>query len=328
DSQEFTISVTPVNDAPSITGIPLTSVLENVSYEFTPESFDAEGSSLVFRIINIPGWAIFDTETGALTGIPTSEYIGITRGIIIAVSDGELEDALPPFDLSVIKVNDAPSADAQTVETDKNQEIDIILTATDPDGDSLNYTVDSAQLQGSLASMAPNLTYTPPSDFVGTDSFSFIADDGELASNSATVSIIVNSNSLAAFVTTKMTKKLKKGKYWIIETKITIKDEASNPLGSALIEGTWSDSKKGSVIKKTDKTGKATFKTYVKDKGKGKDQCFTITRVLKGQDYNLEGELGDCIPAEELTIGRKSKKKDSHTKDHKKKYPKTKKDKK
>src|SRR5207244_6582288 len=39
---------------------------------------------------------------------------------------------------------------------------------------------------------APNLTYTPAANYNGPDSFTFKANDGELDSNVATVSITVN----------------------------------------------------------------------------------------------------------------------------------------
>jgi hypothetical protein len=44
---------------------------------------------------------------------------------------------------------------------------------------------------GTLSGTAPNLTYTPDSNFNGSDSFTFKANDGHADSNVATVSITV-----------------------------------------------------------------------------------------------------------------------------------------
>ena len=42
-----------------------------------------------------------------------------------------------------------------------------------------------------LSGTAPNLTYTPATNFVGADAFTFKANDGTVDSNNATVSITV-----------------------------------------------------------------------------------------------------------------------------------------
>ncbi|MGA1823315.1 MAG: Ig-like domain-containing protein [bacterium] len=421
DSEEFTITVTPVNEAPIISGISPTSTLEDTPYSFTPvaedvdlntryndtlAAYEVDSDTLVFSIENKPAWAEFDPATGTLSGTPGNADVGITQGIVISVSDSQLEAALPAFDLAVINVNDqpvasntavsthedvdaegfmlahdidgdaltfillsacekgtviyldnktgafiyapnenvygndsftfkvndgnadsaiatvmitinpvndAPSADPQTVETDSTKEIAIVLTASDPDGDALNYTIDTTGLQGSLAGSAPNLTYTPASGFVGTDSFSFTAHDGELESNRATVSIIVNSDAPHAFVTITMKKKIKESKKkatWEIEAEVRITDDAGDPLAGTQVEGIWSDSKKDSVTKKTDKKGKATFKSDMKDTTE--EKCFTILRVWNGIDYTLEGELEGCVSLTEkeqlLTTEDKGKK--------------------
>jgi Bacterial Ig domain len=63
---------------------------------------------------------------------------------------------------------------------------------SDPDGDPLTATLDSAPTNGSV-SLQPDggFTYTPKSGFVGTDSFTYRAGDGAGSGNSATVSISV-----------------------------------------------------------------------------------------------------------------------------------------
>jgi len=89
-------------------------------------------------------------------------------------------------------VNTAPVADDQSVTTDEDTTVAITLSATDADGDALSYSVVSAPASGTLSGTAPNLTYTPDAGFVGSDSFTFVANDGTVDSNTATVSITVN----------------------------------------------------------------------------------------------------------------------------------------
>ena len=107
----FSIAVTNVNDAPTITGNACnTTVAEGTAYSFTPTGADVDdGATLAYSIANQPSWADFSTTTGALTGTPTNADVGsTTSGIVITVSDGTLTAALPAFSIAVTNVNDAP----------------------------------------------------------------------------------------------------------------------------------------------------------------------------------------------------------------------------
>ncbi len=87
--------------------------------------------------------------------------------------------------------NKAPVADDQDVALDENTFIDITLTATDPELDDLTFEIVDPPLNGDLTGTPPDVTYTPDLDFFGSDDFTFRANDGELDSNIATVSIEV-----------------------------------------------------------------------------------------------------------------------------------------
>ncbi len=88
--------------------------------------------------------------------------------------------------------NQAPVASNGSVTTDEDTPVAIVLIATDADGNNLSYSVVSAPSNGSLSGSGANLTYTPDAGFVGSDSFTFIANDGVADSNVATISITVN----------------------------------------------------------------------------------------------------------------------------------------
>lgn len=88
--------------------------------------------------------------------------------------------------------NNPPVADDQSVTTNEDTAVAITLTATDPDGNPLTYSLVTLPVNGSLSGTAPNLTYTPNLNFNGLASFTFKANDGKVDSNIATVSITVN----------------------------------------------------------------------------------------------------------------------------------------
>ncbi|MBB6092726.1 hypothetical protein HNQ60_001604 [Povalibacter uvarum] len=102
----FSITVsggsTPVNNPPTISGTPATSVNVNSSYSFQPTASDPEGATLAFSIQNKPSWATFSTTTGRLSGTPSAS--GTTTGIVISVSDGTNSVSLPAFSIAANSV--------------------------------------------------------------------------------------------------------------------------------------------------------------------------------------------------------------------------------
>src|SRR5439155_21914898 len=96
--------------------------------------------------------------------------------------------------VAVLTVNQAPTANAQSVTAYWNHGTGVTLTGSDPDGDSLTFSVAANPVNGVLSGSAPNLTYTPNNNFVGSDSFTFRVNDGRLNSGTATVSITVKAD--------------------------------------------------------------------------------------------------------------------------------------
>jgi hypothetical protein len=88
--------------------------------------------------------------------------------------------------------NHPPVADQQSVTTNEDTAKAITLTANDGDGDTLTYAIVTSPTHGTLSGTLPNITYTPAANYNGSDSFTFKANDGQVASNIATVSITVN----------------------------------------------------------------------------------------------------------------------------------------
>lgn len=91
--------------------------------------------------------------------------------------------------------NQAPVAQGKGVQTPVNTAVDITLTATDVDGDALTYRVVTPPTSGSLTGVPPDLTYTPNTNFQGTDSFTFTAHDGQVESLPATIQITVSGSN-------------------------------------------------------------------------------------------------------------------------------------
>ena len=72
------------------------------------------------------------------------------------------------------------------------KEYNVKLEGSDFDGDTISYRIVSKPKHGTLSGTAPNLIYKSNTDYAGSDSFTYVANDGELDSEIATVNFDVN----------------------------------------------------------------------------------------------------------------------------------------
>jgi LysM repeat protein len=101
--------------------------------------------------------------------------------------------------LTVIAGNTAPTATANSYTMDEDTILTVDVTTgiltndTDPEGNPLTAQVVETTKNGVLSlNSNGSFTYTPNANFNGSDSFTYIATDGSLSSNTATVTITVN----------------------------------------------------------------------------------------------------------------------------------------
>ena len=71
------------------------------------------------------------------------------------------DSAVATVSISIIAVNDAPVAVAQSVTLDEDKVQAITLAGTDVEGSSVTYTLVGQPTKGVLSGTLPNLTYTP-----------------------------------------------------------------------------------------------------------------------------------------------------------------------
>ncbi|MGR5149821.1 Ig-like domain-containing protein, partial [Photobacterium alginatilyticum] len=186
----FSLTVNNVNDAPVISGNPATEVNEDSAYYYKPQVTDVDSTSLTFSITNKPTWASFDEATGALSGTPDNSHVGTTSGVVISVSDGAASDSLPAFNLTVKNVNDAPVGESLVINLDEDNSAEISPVLSDVDSSNLTRNVISSPAHGSLVATANGWTYTPVTNYNGSDVFEYRVSDGQ--ASSATYSVTLN----------------------------------------------------------------------------------------------------------------------------------------
>lgn len=156
---------------------------------------DADGDMLTWSVSTpaTHGTAIA-SGTGASKTIsytPTPNFNGEDQ-FVVRVSDGKGGNDTITVNVTVLPVPDRPVADMQIVCLLKNEVKTITLTGSDADADDLlTYQLVIGPTHGALTGTLPNMTYTPTTDYVGSDSLTFTLSDGALTAAVATVSINV-----------------------------------------------------------------------------------------------------------------------------------------
>ncbi|MGH1429411.1 MAG: Ig-like domain-containing protein, partial [Arenicella sp.] len=189
DNNALVINLGVINNAPIVDNQSF-GIAEEVSVSIELTGFDPDGDSLTYAVQTQPTNGVLSGTAPSLVYTPNAGFSGTDSFTFIA-NDGVLDSTVATVSISINSVNDAPVANDQSVSTNENVSIPIQLTGTDPEGEALSYVVQTQPLNGSLSGTAPNLVYTPSAGFNGSDSLTFIVNDGSLDSVAATVSITV-----------------------------------------------------------------------------------------------------------------------------------------
>lgn len=174
--------------------------ISNEGEDVEPFSFGAPfpGSGVTYSATGLDalGWSI-DTATGVMSGPPLSHGVGGDHIITVTESRGA-QTTSASFTWRVTNDNRGPVANNDNYSTNEDTPLTVNAASglldndTDADDDELTGIETSFPL-GVLA-LQPDgaFQYTPPPNFNGSDSFSYIINDGFLYST-ATVTITVNS---------------------------------------------------------------------------------------------------------------------------------------
>ena len=192
----FSIQVqSPPDHAPVIGGTPSTNVVAGASYSFTPTAGDPDGDTLTFSIANQPSWATFSSRTGQLSGTPAKTNTGTFSNIVISVSDGTLTAALPAFSIQVQPPPDHAPVIGGTPSTNvvAGASYSFTPTASDPDGDTLTFSVANRPSWASFSNTTGQLSGTATTGNVGIFSGIMISvSDGTLTTSLPAFAIAVS----------------------------------------------------------------------------------------------------------------------------------------
>ncbi len=159
--------------------------------------FDAQGDPLTAILVSTVsnGTLSLDAD-GSFTYTPTVGYIG-QDSFTYKANDGQLDSNVVAVTIAVGGVNTAPVAVADAYNMDQDTTLvvavpGVLVNDTDAQGDPLTAILVSTVSNGSLSLDADgSFTYTPTVGYIGQDSFTYKANDGQLDSNVVAVTIAV-----------------------------------------------------------------------------------------------------------------------------------------
>lgn len=116
----------------------------------------------------------------------------LTNDFFVSTWRGQPSNSIIQFGGSGFR-NRRPEAEPQSIETEFETPVDIPLVGSDPDFDTLTFRIAEDPRFGRVTLTSSVARYQPGLGFAGVDTFGFVADDGDLSSATATVSIRVRS---------------------------------------------------------------------------------------------------------------------------------------
>jgi hypothetical protein len=182
----------------------------NSKKKITLEAYDADGDSLTFTIVSDPDHGNLTGTAPSLNYQPEEGYSG-SDSFRFTAGDSVSESNVATISIFVFEeyeeeyyeeeeqesdyyANARPIAIPQSLTGTEDSPVTIQLTGQDPDEDPLTFEIVEYPLHGELSgsSESGKMTYTPESEFNGTDSFTFVALDHQKESKPAAISIAIS----------------------------------------------------------------------------------------------------------------------------------------
>ncbi len=189
-----TITVNPVPDAP-IANAAQVSTNEDIPINGQLTGSDADGNPLTFSAgsVGVTRGTLVINSNGTFTYTPTPNYFG-ADSFTFKVNDGTFNRSEATVTISVAEVNDIPVANPLSISLNEDNTFSGNLTGSDPEGNPLTFAQGATSAAHGTVVINPNgsFTYTPTSNYSGSDSFTFKVNDGSGDSVDALVSVTIN----------------------------------------------------------------------------------------------------------------------------------------
>jgi Bacterial Ig domain/Putative Ig domain len=161
-------------------------------YWLTYNDTDPELDTLQVVGVTQPGHGSVVLEPDhTVTYTPAADWNG-TDSFTYTITDGT-STATAGVTVTVLPVNDLPTANAISASTSEDTPVAVTLSGSDVESSTVSFFIDAGPNHGTLSDLSDNqVTYVPAGNFNGTDTFTYVAYDGEHTGAPATVTIAVS----------------------------------------------------------------------------------------------------------------------------------------
>ncbi|MBE1299966.1 MAG: tandem-95 repeat protein [Alteromonadaceae bacterium] len=199
-SASVTVTVTAVNDAPSVVSDSVTTN-EDTAVTINPLSNDSdvENDTLIIQTVSaVTGTAVLDGDT-AITYTPEADFNG-SVDITYLASDQNGGTSTGTISVTVNAVNDSPVTGEDTAAALQGETINItpLDNDTDVDGDTLTITEATATTGTvTIDSTSTSLSFTAQTDTTDTVTINYAVSDGNGGTATGTVTVSVTDTNFA-----------------------------------------------------------------------------------------------------------------------------------
>lgn len=302
DTDTCIVNVSLQNQPPAAVTIDYMETTEGLQIELDGlQSTDSEDEIKNYRWQQLEGPPVtFDEPEAAqpMFSAPDAEPYGSNLVFNLVVKDkGGLKDSAK-CSVFVFPKDSAPFAEDDAYSTVEGVPLEVfapgvLANDSDVNGQSLSSILVSAPNNGSLSLNSDgSFIYTPFNNFIGTDFFTYISNDGSLDSNRATVSITVNQSNQKIYVSDITVDLNKKGPFYQAKAHVIIKDNFGNILKDAGVTGKWlkNDSIINEVSALTNGVGEAKLDSDKVEATSMEQLVFEIINVFK-EGYRYDANI-------------------------------------
>ncbi|MFA5862709.1 MAG: putative Ig domain-containing protein [Candidatus Thermoplasmatota archaeon] len=184
-----------VNQAPVVAAIPDQNGWENSQITFLVSASDPDGDLVAIAATGLPaGATLTDHGDNTATFSWTPDYSAAnTYSFTVTATDPSDRSDSKTATVHVANTNRAPSL---TVLPDRSgregDAVDLVLSATDPDGDAVTYSGEGLPTGAVLNSVTGAFAWTPNFQQAGTHMLRFVASDGSLTDPRTMMIVVAN----------------------------------------------------------------------------------------------------------------------------------------
>ncbi|MHB8954831.1 MAG: putative Ig domain-containing protein [Pirellulaceae bacterium] len=195
--QGFSVNVVTqtTNRAPAIVSNPPVAATVGRSYEYDPKAVDPDGDPLAWSLDVAPAGMSISATTGALRWTPGSSDPG-AQEVVIRVMDTQGSWATQSYTLTVRSVNVPPNiTSVPPTEANVGETYLYAVRATDPEDDSLSFSLTTTPTGMTIDSQTGTITWTPVASQAGSRDVVVRVDDGQGGSATQKCTVVVSSGT-------------------------------------------------------------------------------------------------------------------------------------